>query len=56
MGKIEYWQRKCPACGSMLEKERLDVPWKCWNCAWSTEDISRNHRWDEVSQKPGEHP
>lgn len=51
----EYWQTQCKACGRVLEKETLSVPWKCWGCDWSTEDMSGNHRWDGVSQKPGEH-
>ncbi len=54
MTAIQYWSRACPNCGSPLEKERLAPPWKCWNCSWSTEDKSRGHVWDGVSQKPGQ--
>lgn len=50
----QYWQTKCKACGRILEKETLASPWKCWGCDWSTEDVSRNHRWDGISQKTGE--
>ncbi len=51
---IEVWQRKCPVCTVKLEKEHLAAPWKCWNCSWTTEDVSRGSRWDGISQKPGE--
>jgi hypothetical protein len=51
---IEFWQRKCPICHALLEKDGLSVSWKCWSCAWTTEDISRGHQWDGVSQKPHE--
>lgn len=52
MAASEYWSRTCPLCGAVLEKERLMVPWKCWQCDWSTEDKSRFHVWDGVSQQP----
>lgn len=50
----QYWSRSCPNCGSPLHRLKADVPWKCWNCSWTTEDKSRGLVWDGVSQKPGE--
>ena len=50
----QCWSFACKACGRPLEKEVMETPWHCWGCDWSTEDVSRNHRWDGVSQKPGE--
>lgn len=50
---MSAWTRKCPMCGAKLEKIKLEPPWKCWSCAWSTEDLAHGQRWDGVSQKPG---
>jgi len=51
MATLQYWSRLCPLCGRLLQKESRESAWKCWNCDWTTEDVSRGHHWDGVSQK-----